>query len=120
MEDPAPAPVSTRTRCPWVCSSRAPSGVSATRFSPGLRSAGTPTITASTLPVGFHPDPAIWRPPSLDDARPCPYLSYSCSAFRSVVRYFERYGPDGGGCEARPAVRDRRTQAVARGAPLGP
>ncbi len=45
IEDPAPAPLSTRTRCPWVHSSLAPSGVSATRFSPALRSVGTPTIT---------------------------------------------------------------------------
>src|SRR5438309_410770 len=45
MADPSPAPRSTRTRWPWATSSRTPSGVRATRFSPALVSAGTPTIT---------------------------------------------------------------------------
>src|SRR5436853_7243657 len=50
MADPSPAPRSTRTRWPWATSSRTPSGVSATRFSPGLVSDGTPTITPGRDP----------------------------------------------------------------------
>src|SRR6266545_965712 len=50
MLEPAPAPSWTRTWCPAAVSSRAPSGVSATRYSLSLTSFGTPTITALPLP----------------------------------------------------------------------
>src|SRR5205085_4220805 len=44
IDESSPAPASTRTRWPWATSSRAPSGVSATRCSPFFVSRGTPTI----------------------------------------------------------------------------
>src|SRR6266508_2810450 len=50
MLEPAPAPSSTRTWCPAAVSSRAPSGVSATRYSLSLTSLGTPTITVWPFP----------------------------------------------------------------------
>src|SRR6185503_1857614 len=61
MLEPAPAPSWTRTWCPAAVSSRAPSGVSATRYSLSLTSLGTPTITAWPFHVrdaGSVPDPA--------------------------------------------------------------
>ena len=45
IAEPSPAPVSTTTRCPAWISSRAPSGVAATRYSWFLTSFGIPTIT---------------------------------------------------------------------------
>src|SRR5437588_778526 len=65
MADPSPAPRSTTTRWPWVTSSRTPSGVRATRFSPALVSAGTPTITCrparsgERLPGQAQPDDGL-------------------------------------------------------------
>src|SRR5438445_6349625 len=62
MAEPSPPPRSTSTRWPWATSSRTPSGVRAARFSPGLVSAGTPTITAGPrsraqrLPGQAQPD----------------------------------------------------------------
>src|SRR6185436_14715072 len=50
MPEPSPAPSWIRTWCPVAVSSRAPSGVSATRYSLSLTSLGTPTITASPFP----------------------------------------------------------------------
>ena len=44
IDESSPAPVSTSTWWPWATSSRAPSGVRATRCSPFFVSAGTPTI----------------------------------------------------------------------------
>src|SRR6185503_9076456 len=52
---PSPAPVSTSTSCPFCTSSRAPAGVSATRYSSVLISLATPirktrgTLAAVTL-----------------------------------------------------------------------
>src|SRR6266545_4354134 len=43
-DEPSPAPFWTRTRCPAWVSSRAPSGVRATRYSLSLTSLGTPMI----------------------------------------------------------------------------
>src|SRR5262245_40936546 len=51
-DDPAPASCSTTTRCPAAVSSRAPSGVRATRYSLSLTSLGTPTITGCSSLVG--------------------------------------------------------------------
>src|SRR5918995_1072488 len=45
MLEPAPAPSWTSTWCPAAVSSRAPSGVTAIRYSLSLTSLGTPTIT---------------------------------------------------------------------------
>src|SRR4029450_9747252 len=50
MPEPAPASSWIRTWCPVALSSRAPSGVNATRYSLSLTSLGTPTITASPFP----------------------------------------------------------------------
>src|SRR6266511_3040861 len=53
-DEPSPAPFWTRTRCPAWVSSRAPSGVRATRYSLSLTSLGTPTINGrSSIQVGF-------------------------------------------------------------------
>ena len=49
---PAPAPFSTTTSCPCCTSSRAPAGVSATRYSCGLISLATPILTRRTLHSG--------------------------------------------------------------------
>src|SRR3954451_4177816 len=48
---PSPAPCSTMTVCPRRVSSRAPAGVSATRRSSVLISAGTPTVMGDVLDV---------------------------------------------------------------------
>src|SRR5439155_26069044 len=60
MFDPAPAPSCRSTWCPEWVSSRTPSGVSATRYSLSLTSAGTPTITPTSLDGGHCP-PATFR-----------------------------------------------------------
>src|SRR3954454_7459406 len=49
---PIPAPVSTSTSCPRCTSSRAPAGVSATRYSSGLISFATPTRMGAGDPTG--------------------------------------------------------------------
>ena len=48
---PAPAPSSTSTVTPWTVSSCTPSGVIATRYSPLLRSRGTPTTRGVVIPA---------------------------------------------------------------------
>src|SRR6266511_309479 len=49
-DEPSPAPSWTSTWWPAAVSSRAPSGVSATRYSLSLTSLGTPTITVWPFP----------------------------------------------------------------------
>ena len=44
---PVPAPVSIKPSWPWLVSSSAPAGVSATRYSSGLISFATPTLKAA-------------------------------------------------------------------------
>src|SRR3954454_15318318 len=53
MALPSPAPDCTSTSCPCSASSRAPAGVSATRYSSTLVSVGTPTLTIQLRSV--HP-----------------------------------------------------------------
>src|SRR4051794_29404174 len=48
IAEPSPAPACTTTSCPASTSSRTPAGVSATRYSSSLTSAGTPTFTLSS------------------------------------------------------------------------
>src|SRR6476661_2617930 len=49
---PSPAPAWTTTSWPWSASSRAPDGVSATRYSSVLISVGTPTFTSDLARSG--------------------------------------------------------------------
>src|SRR6476469_8648008 len=52
MAEPSPAPAWTTTSWPWSASSRAPDGVSATRYSSVLISVGTPTFTSDLARCG--------------------------------------------------------------------
>src|SRR5829696_8162326 len=68
MAEPSPAPACTYTSWPWSVSSRTPDGVSATRYSSVLISAGTPTfIGPLSVVVGLADDlAAAQREPELD------------------------------------------------------
>src|SRR3954468_17135876 len=67
MDEPSPAPDCTSTSCPCSASSRAPAGVSATRYSSTLVSVGTPTLTIQLRSVhSSHKLPSPQRQPELD------------------------------------------------------
>src|SRR5947209_13978905 len=66
MAEPRPAPLCTNTSCPASASSRTPAGVSATRYSSGLTSVGTPTFTVRTPPWSCDELAPAQRKPELD------------------------------------------------------